>query len=133
MLAVDYALAHPDRVAGLVLSSPCLSMRRVRDDMARLKAALPDAVKRVIARCEEEGTTNSGAYGAAAMAFYRRHVCRMPEWPEPLVRSRSQAGWSRQVYVTMWGPAEFTPDGNLAGYEREDRLRDLPRPVLATR
>ena len=25
----------------------------------------------------------------------------------------------------MWGPAEFTPNGNLAGYEREDGLREL--------
>ena len=128
MLAVDYALANPKRVASLILSSPCLSMDRVRADMDRLKAALPESVKRVIARCEEEGTTCSGAYGAAAMAFYRRHVCAMTEWPEPLVRS--QTGWNKQVYTTMWGAAEFTPNGNLAGYEREMRLGELRMPVL---
>jgi len=128
MLAVDYALVHPRHVASLILSSPCLSMQRVRADMDRLKTALPEAVQRVIARCEQEGTTDSGAYGAAAMAFYRRHVCRMPEWPEPLVRS--QEGWGRQVYAAMWGLAEFTPNGNLAGYEREDRLCELRMPVL---
>ncbi len=128
MLAVDYALQHTHRVASLILSSPCLSMRRVREDMASLRAALPEAVKGVLARCEEDGTTGSGAYGAAAMTFYRRHVCRMPEWPEPLVRS--QAGWGRQVYLTMWGPAEFTPTGNLASYEREERLCELKCPVL---
>jgi proline iminopeptidase len=128
MLAVDYALTYPQDVASLILDSPCLSMRRVREDMERLKAALPPALLGVIVRCEAEGKTESGAYGAAAMAFYRQHVCRMPEWPEPLVRS--QANWGLQVYNTMWGPAEFTPTGNLADYEREDRLKELRCPVL---
>lgn len=128
MLAVDYTLAHPTQVASLILDSPCLSMQRVRKDMERLKAELPESVQRVITRCEAEGSTTSGAYGAAAMAFYRRHICRQPEWPEPLVRSQENWGWN--VYHTMWGPAEFTPTGNLAGYEREDRLADLQCPVL---
>jgi proline iminopeptidase len=128
MLAVDYALAYPNAVASLILDSPCLSMRRVREDMERLKAALPPALLGVIVRCEAEGKTDSGAYGAAAMAFYRRHVCRLPDWPEPLLRS--QANWGLQVYHTMWGPAEFTPTGNLAEYEREDRLQELRCPVL---
>lgn len=128
MLAVDYALVHPQRVASLVLHSPCLSMTRVRADMQRLREALPESVRRVIDRCEAEGTTDSGAYGAAAMAFYRRHVCVLPQWPEPLMRS--QQGWSMDVYTTMWGPAEFTPTGNLAGYEREERLAELDLPVL---
>ena len=128
MLAVDYALAKPARVASLVLHSPCLSMTRVRADMTRLRDALPEPVRRVIERCEAEGTTASGAYGAAAMTFYRRHVCVLPEWPEPLLRS--QHGWSMDVYTTMWGPAEFAPTGNLAGYEREARLAELRVPVL---
>ena len=128
MLALEYALAHPGEIASLVLDSPCVSMRRVRDDMERLKAELPDEVRHVIARCEADGTTDSGAYGAASMAFYVRHVCRAQEWPEPLVRSQADWGWA--TYRTMWGPAEFTPTGNLACYEREDRLAELSVPVL---
>jgi proline-specific peptidase len=128
MLAVDYALTHPENVASLILDSPCLSMQRVRSDMERLRAALPMAVQRVLDSCEAEGRTDSGAYGAAAMVFYRRHVCRKTDWPEPLMRS--QQNWALPVYHTMWGPAEFTPNGNLAGYEREDGLRELNRPVL---
>lgn len=130
MLALDYALAHPARVASLILASPCLSMDRVRADMARLKAALPPAVLATIERCEAEATTASGAYTAAALVFYRRHLCRLPIWPEPLARAEAQWGWT--VYHTMWGPAEFTPTGNLAGYERTDRLGALHAPVLYT-
>jgi proline-specific peptidase len=130
MLGIDYALAHPERVASLVLASPCLSMDRVRADMVGLKGGLPGAVHAMIARCEAEGTTQSGAYHAAALVFYRRHLCRLPVWPEPLVRAEAKWGWD--VYHTMWGPAEFTPTGNLAGFEREDRLGELRCPVLYT-
>ncbi|KWK58478.1 hypothetical protein WM15_01895 [Burkholderia ubonensis] len=130
MLALDYALAHPERVASLVLASPCLSMTRVRADMARLKAALPAPVLAVLERCEANGTTRSGAYDAAALVFYRRHLCRLAEWPQALVRAETQWGWD--VYRTMWGPAEFTPTGNLGGYERETQLASLRCPVLYT-
>lgn len=130
MLGVDYALAHPGRVASLILASPCLSMDRVRADMARLKADLPPAVLAMIERCEAEGKTDTGAYNAAALVFYRRHLCRLPLWPEPLARAEAQWGWA--VYHAMWGPAEFTPTGNLAGFEREDRLHELRCPVLYT-
>jgi proline-specific peptidase len=128
MLAVDYVLARPDGVASLILDLPCLSMARVRRDMQRLRAELPLPVRKVIDSCEAEGRTDSGAYGAAAMVFYRRHICRKAEWPEPL--TRSQQNWAGQVYRVMWGSAEFTPNGNLADYEREDRLGELNCPVL---
>lgn len=128
MLAVEYALAHPGRLASLTLVSPCLSMRRIREDMARLKQGLPPAVRDVIDRHEAAGTTDSGMYRAASMLFHRQHVCRLPEWPEPL--QRSQDAWAWDVYRTMWGPAEFSPTGNLREYERENRLGDLGLPVL---
>jgi proline iminopeptidase len=128
MLAVDFALHHPGRVASLILNSPCLSMNRVRADMERLTAALPAALRNVIDDHHARGTMQSGAYGAATMAFYRSHICRMPVWPEPL--QKSQAGWNFQVYQTMWGPSELLPLGNLRDYEREHRLAELRMPAL---
>lgn len=128
MLALEYALAHGERVASLVLASPCLSMRRIRGDMERLISALPPAVVETIERHEAAGTTGSGTYRAAVQVFLHQYVCRMPEWPELL--QRSEDVWSRDVYRTMWGPTEFRPTGNLRDYEREDRLAELEMPVL---
>jgi proline iminopeptidase len=128
LLALDWTLAHRDRVASLTLVSPCLSLRRVREDMDRLKKALPKAVQDVIAMHEAEGTTQSGMYRAATRLFYQQHVCRLPEWPEALVRTQSAFAWD--VYRTMWGPSEFSVTGNLSGCEREDRLGEIGVPVL---
>ncbi len=113
MLALDWFLAAGrERAASLSFISPCLSARRIREDTERLKAELPKAVRETIDLHEARGTTNSGAYRAATGMFYQRHLCRLPEWPEAL--RRSDEGFSREVYETMWGPAEFAMTGSLS-------------------
>jgi proline iminopeptidase len=128
MLAADYALAHPDRVHRVVFASACLGMQRTRDDMARLRATLPDGVRRMLDRHEAAGTTESAGYQTAALAFYRRHLCRLEPWPAAM--SASQHGIARDVYGSMWGPSELTPTGSLRDYEREDRLAELAMATL---
>jgi proline iminopeptidase len=128
MLGLDWALAHKGRAVSLTFVSPCFSMRRVKADMANLKQAMPRAIQDVLTAHEARGTTDSGIYRASTRIFYQQHVCRLPVWPEPLVRSQEVFSWP--VYHTMWGPSEFTVTGNLAGYEREGRLGELDLPVL---
>lgn len=131
MLGLDWVLEQRERTASLVFVSPCFSMRRVKADMTRLKQALPRAIQDVLTTHEARGTTDSGMYRASTRIFYQQHVCRLAEWPEPLVRSQEVFSWS--VYHTMWGPSEFTLTGNLSEYEREDRLGELGElgiPVL---
>ncbi len=128
MLGLDWALRERGRAASLIFVSPCLSMRRIKADMARLKQALPRAIQEVLTAHEARGTTDSGMYRAATRLFYQQHVCRLATWPEPLVRTQNAFSW--EVYQTMWGPSEFTLSGNLSDYEREDRLGELDVPVL---
>jgi proline-specific peptidase len=130
MLAVDYALGQPDGLASLVLASPILSVQRWLADMARLRADLPAEVRATLERHEAAGTLNAGEYQAATMDFYLRHYCRLVPWPAEMLRSLEGMGLAS--YRTMWGPNDFIVTGNLAGYERVDRLPDLRLPVLLT-
>jgi proline iminopeptidase len=128
MLAVDYALTEPQGLCSLILASPCLSMAKVQADLKRLKEQMPPVILKVLHEHEQAGTTSSAQYQVAALSFYRRHVCRLTPWPAAL--ERSFATWGHQVYMTMWGPAEFTVTGNLRDYDRSDRLGELSRPTL---
>lgn len=128
MLVTEYVLGRPAGVAGLVLTSPCLSMRRVRQDMEAHKRELPPVVQKIIETHEAAGTTDSGEYRVASMAFYQRRVCRLDPWPPVL--QETYAGWSMDVYRTMWGSSEFRITGNLAGYERAERLGEIATPTL---
>jgi proline iminopeptidase len=128
MLAVDYALTEPGGLSSLILASPCLNMAKVQADLGCLKEQMPPTILKILVEHEQAGTTDSAQYQVAALAFYRRHVCRMSPWPAEL--ERALATWGHQVYTTMWGPAEFTVTGNLRDYDRAGRLRELSLPVL---
>ena len=63
--------------------------------------------------------------------FYKRHLCRLDPWPEPLRRSaRNLTG--NVVYETMAGPNEFIMLGNLQDWDRIERLGEITVPTLIT-
>jgi proline iminopeptidase len=61
-------------------------------------------------------------------AYYTKHLCRLPEWPEPLVRSF--AHMNPHVYAYMQGPSEFVPGGILKDWTVWDRLGEIEVPTL---
>lgn len=128
--AVEVALAGRAPIASLSLSSPCLNMHRVRDDIQRLLADLPESLREIITQHEAAGTVDSMEYQVASSEFSRHHICRMHTWPEPFLRSLN--AWNMAIYRTMWGSVEFTPNGTLRDYSIENRLTELDMPVLYT-
>lgn len=123
IIATEYALRSPQRLASLILSDPCLSMPRSAAGVAALRAALPGQVRAVLDRHEEAGTMDSEEYQEAAMEFYRRHVCRLDPWPEVLMRTFNQLNQS--IHERMQGPNDFTLTGIHKDYDVTDRLGSL--------
>jgi proline-specific peptidase len=94
-------------------------------------AALPPAISRTLERYEAAGDFHHPAYEAAVRAFYKRHLCRLDPWPEPLRRSaRNLTG--NAVYETMGGPNEFIMSGNLHNWDRIERLGKITVPTVIT-
>jgi proline iminopeptidase len=130
VLAATYALQQPRRLAGLVLTGPCLSSPGYAAGLAPLRAALPATARAALDRHEAAGTTDSEEYTAATTVFYRRHMCRLDPWPEALVRSFEQL--NPVVYGTMWGPSEFVLTGVHKDDDLTDRLAAVAVPTLFT-
>jgi proline-specific peptidase len=130
MLGVEYALTRPEGLVSLILAGPCLSVRRWLEDVERYRAALPESTQRTLDVHEAAGTIDSPEYVAATMVFYKRHFCRLDPWPDNLQRTWDRIGFP--VYVSMWGPTEFTQTGNLRDFERVDRLHEIHVPTLFT-
>src|SRR2546429_3367521 len=76
------------------------------------------------------GTTDAPAYAEACMVFYRRHVCRLDEWPDEVRRSFQAIDEDPTVYGTMNGPSEFTIAGTLGTWSVVDRLGEIRVPTL---
>jgi len=131
MLAVDYILARGSQgVKSLILSGPCLSVRRFVSDQKEYLLELPEDLQRTIRECEAKGSFGSQAYQDAMMAYYRLHVCRLDPWPDCMNRAMDKLGHG--VYEYMWGQSEFTMTGTLFDYDRSDRLKEIKVPVLFT-
>lgn len=114
MLALEYLLTRPSGVESLILNSTPTSAPRWAVEAERLFAALPPAL----------------GPNEAEDEFKRRHICRLD--PEPAVLAESRTTWNKQVYETMWGPAEFTVTGTLKEWDVIDRLDEIDVPTLIT-
>lgn len=83
-LVTEYALKHPDQMAGLVLASPLLNTKLWVEDSRRLLAQLPIDTQEAILHHEQQGTTDSEAYKEATDLFYKSFLCRLDPWPDDL-------------------------------------------------
>ena len=122
MLAIEYALKHPERLAGLVISNMVASIPRTETYIAKLRSELP---RDRLTRLEELERTNSydtPEYEQIIDYLYHLHICRLDPWPEPVRRA---VKWlSLPVYNAIQGRSAFEVTGNLRGW---DRWADLPR------
>jgi proline-specific peptidase len=132
MLAMEYALTAPPGLASLVLSSSPASLAMWGAETGRLRRELPTAVQAVLDEHEAAGTLGSPEYEAAAMEFYKRHVCRVDPFPDCVLRTFAGVAEHPDVYMTMQGPNEFVITGTLKHWDISDRLGEIGVPTLIT-
>ena len=132
MLAMEYALTKPNGLASLVLSSSPPSIPVWEAETGRLRRELPAEIQAVLDEHEADGTIDSPEYEAAAMEFYKRHVCRVDPFPDCVQRSFAGIAEHPEVYLTMQGPNEFVITGTLKHWDISDRLGEIDVPTLIT-
>lgn len=130
LLALAYALAHPEPLRSLVSASGLASVPLTVREMNRLKSELPARVRSALERHEARGEFEDPEYLAAVQVFYRRHLCRLPTWPAEVAYTMSHL--SAPKYGTMNGPNEFTITGTIRNYDVTDRLHEIRGPTLVT-
>ena len=130
-LAIEYMLSHPQGVVSLILASTSAGLPQFVAETTRLKAKLPLEVYQTLQRYEATGDYHHPDYEAAVLEFYKRHMCRLDPWPEPLLRTIANLN-GNAVYETMNGPNEFMVIGNLKDWDRTDRLAEISVPTLIT-
>jgi L-proline amide hydrolase len=130
MLAMEYALTHPSGLASIVVADSPASMSMWVSEANRLRAELPPEVERTLREHEAAGTTRDPAYIAASDVFYRRHVCRLAEWPACVNDAFASLATDGFVYNVMNGPSEFHCIGTLKEWDITGRLPEIDVPTL---
>ena len=130
-LGIEYMLSQPAGVQRLVLASTSASMPQYKAETRRLREDLPVDVQQALDKYEALGDYHNPEYEEAVMAFYQKHVCRLPEWPDCVMRTVANLE-NNPVYETMNGPNEFTTIGNLKDWDRTERLNEIQVQTLIT-
>ena len=135
ILALQYALDHPEGVKSLVLSNTGSSVNEIFRGMTQLRLDLgADLCTRMLMH-EGQGDMESDAYQAMVMQLYARHLRRstpfeldrsIREFEEIMVPLMDLG----PAYFAMWGPHEFLLTGNLADWDVTDRLGEIAVPAL---
>lgn len=132
ILAIEYALKHPQNLKALVISNMMASIpayNAYAEDV--LMPRMDQDVLAEIKALEAAKDYGNPRYEELLMEHhYRYHVLRMPpaEWPEPAVRSFAHI--NPDVYIPMQGPRELGASGLLAEWDRTADLARITVPTL---
>lgn len=134
ILALEYALAHPESLKGLVISNMMADVpayNAYAQDV--LKPAMDQDALKEIEALESAGDIEDPRYMELLNEnHYVHHVLRMPveEWPDPV--QRAFAAINPAIYVSMQGPSELgiAQDARLAHWTRVDDLASIDVPAL---
>ena len=129
-LAQEYALTQPPGLQAQVLANTAASFPDFVAEANRLRTDLPPEVEATLKQHEEAGTTADPEYEEACMVFYKRHVCRLAEWPKEVVEGFAWIERDPTVYHTMNGPSEFHVIGSIRDWQVKDRLGEINVPTL---
>jgi L-proline amide hydrolase len=130
MLALEHAISQPPGLRSVVLSNTAASFGAFSVAADALRAGLPADVEATLRGHEAAGTTSDPEYVAACEVYYRRHLCRLDEWPAEVVRSMEMLESDPTVYHTTNGPSEFHVIGSFKEWSALDRLAKVTVPAL---
>ena len=130
-LAIEYMLGAPSGVISLTLASTSASIPQFVYEAGKLISELPREMAETMRRLEAEGDFENPEFEAGMMEFYKRHLCRLDPWPDPIMRSLENLD-GNIVYETMNGPTEFTVIGNMKDWSRIEKLGEIVAPTLIT-
>ena len=130
LLTIAYALKYQKNLKSMVTIGGLANVPLTVAEMDRMKSELPPDVVEVLKKYEAVGDYENPEYLKAVDVFYRKHLCRLPEWPKELVYSLEHI--SKPVYHTMNGPNEFTIMGNMRYWDVTNQLHTIRIPTLVT-
>jgi proline iminopeptidase len=132
LLAIEYALAHQDRLKGLIVSNMVSSIPGYNDYAKKVLMPMMDQQALAeIQRLEAAKDFSNPRYEELLMAhYYVDHILRMPlgAWPDPLLRAFAHL--NHEIYVPLQGPSELGASGKIEQWDRTADLAKITVPTL---
>lgn len=104
----------PQFVTALILSAPYLSTPLWEECAIENISSLPETMQKIIVEAEKNQEFGAD-YEMATGVYYGKYLCRLDPWPDSVTASFGKL--NMDVYLTMWGPSEFTVNGKLKQFD----------------
>lgn len=129
LLAIEYALAHPEALRSLILLNGTASMPQLARETDWLRErTLGPAGAAMMRRHEAAGTFDDPKYLDAMATLNARHLCRLPVFSKSAEPPRKRL--NGQVYETLVGPNDYCCTGRLKDWDRLGQLGGIDVPAL---
>ena len=129
ILAMQYALKYQKNLKGLIICNMMASMPAYEKYNSTLRSQMRKSLVDSLTVFENKGMYKDSVYQALVFSeYYNKHLCRLPEWPDPVLRAFKHV--NEQIYVMMQGPSEFKTGGRLIKWEVSKELKNIHVPTL---
>lgn len=129
LLGMEYALKYQENLKGLIVCNMTADFGKYEAYNSLLRSQLRPSLIDTFEYYEARKEFQHPVYQELVFEeYYRKHICRLPDWPEAILRSFGNI--NQHVYEYMQGPSEFVPGGILKGWSVWDRLGEIKVPTL---
>lgn len=125
ILAMQYTLKYQANIKGLIISNMMASCPKYGQYADEVLAKQMDVkVLDSIRLLEKNGDFKNPRYmSILEKHYYAQHICRLPEYPEPVSRSFNKT--NNSLYTIMQGPSEFGISGKLTHWDVSKELKNI--------
>lgn len=129
ILAMEYALKYQKNLKGLIVCNMMASIPAYEKYNAVLRSQMRKSLVDSLQNYEANGMYKDTTYQSLVIReYYNKHLCRLPEWPDPVNRAFKHV--NEEIYVMMQGPSEFKTGGRLIKWDITDKLKNITVPTL---
>jgi proline iminopeptidase len=130
ILAMEYALKYQDNMKAIIISNMMASIPDYEKYNMVLRGQMRKTLVDSLENYEKKGDLKNPIYvDLVTKEYYNQHICRLPEWPDPINRAFKHL--NEHVYVLMQGPSEFKVGGRLLTWDIKANLKNIKIPTLA--
>lgn len=129
ILGMQYALKYQGNMKALMVANMMASCPEYGEYSKVLAKQMDSSVVKEVKELEAKGEYDKPRYMELLLPnFYKKHLCRLENWPDGLNRSSKHVNGT--IYVMMQGPSEFGISGRLANWDVKQRLKEIRIPTL---
>lgn len=129
ILAMEYALKYQQHLKGMIVCNMMASFPAYAQYNLSLRSQMRKSLVDSLMAYEEKNQYADTTYQRLVFdEFYKKHLCRLNEWPDPV--NRSLKHHNPVIYVMMQGPSEFKAGGRLMNWDITKQLPNITVPTL---